>query len=244
MKSKKINIEKFFNGVLNQKHTELEIINTVEVITDKDPDKLESFLKDFRSFVKSKKEEEKSEWQVSESESKRLQYNKENYPETILVHHDGTPVEKEPYMIKATDYTGSEKFIEFLRKIIKDSKSKKTKSEKLTKKLNNYGFAKLEMVASLSKNAKNKLLNILVLHKLPYNIAMLNYLGFLDFVKKEYCDSYDNRLHKKIAKILEKDERSVRGNTNVLNSNSKESRSQYTAHLHEEEVKRDYELLK
>lgn len=118
----------------------------------------------------------------------------------------------------------------------------KSKSEILYIELSNVGFNSLPRVKELdSKNKVESLIELIVSNKTPYQIAMLNYLGLLDFLfefgTKE--NSYRN-----LAKILNVPDRVIKGNCLVLNPKSSENRNNYTAHLHKKEVETDYRKIK
>src|SRR6185369_5838150 len=73
---------------------------------------------------------------------------------------------------------------------------------------------------------------------LPFHITLLHEAGYLEYVKKEYCESKGCKQHKLIAEIFEAAERQVRGNINVLvNPRTKENKKTYTAHIHVKEVR-------
>ncbi len=114
------------------------------------------------------------------------------------------------------------------------------KTQRLKKKLNEYGFFNLKLVTEIDKD---KLISLLVESNLPYQIAMLDYLGFLKHLGKEYsCTKAE--LYKLVSDILNTPERPVKGNILVLNPISKENKKRYTAHLTKEKAENDYYKLK
>lgn len=121
--------------------------------------------------------------------------------------------------------------------------SEKTKVEKLREGLLKIGFDKLPKVKVLSGGAVNLLVKLISDHPLPYQIAMFDYLNFLEFLSEEYFDS-KYKMHRELAKLLNTDERSIKGSINVLNPKSNENRQKYTSHLHKEIVEKDYQKLK
>ena len=120
---------------------------------------------------------------------------------------------------------------------------RKTKFEILDVKLEECGFKNLEKVKCFSREVQNKLIKLLSNNQLPYQIAMLDYLGFLDFVYGEN-GQIKTALNKEIARILDSEERGVKGNISVLSEHSNENRSRYTAFNYKEIVKKDYDKLK
>jgi len=122
-------------------------------------------------------------------------------------------------------------------------KDEPTKAQKLTEKLKPIGFFDLDKVKSLSSQGQINLVELIAEKQIPYAIAMLNYLGFIESLTKNHYSS-KVKLNKEVAKMLLTADRNIKGNINVLSSVSKENRTRYTAHEHQEQVKKDYEKLK
>lgn len=118
-----------------------------------------------------------------------------------------------------------------------------TKSELLKKNLGEYGFFVLAKVKELPSPSQQNLLESIATSDLPYIIAMFDFLGFLKHLEDEHFKT-KNELHKQVAKLIGSTDRAVKGNVNVLNEISQENRKKYTAHLHKETVKTDYQNLK
>ena len=121
----------------------------------------------------------------------------------------------------------------------------KTKSEILRQNLNQNGFFELEKVKVLSVKSQNLLIDKIIQSKLPYVIAMFEYLLFIKYLEKErFPTKY--KLHIEVSKWFsrDKDGRAVRGNLCSLSSNTTESKSRYTAIQYKESVIKDYEQLK
>lgn len=136
---------------------------------------------------------------------------------------------------------------ELLRKklnlITEQPKDDPTKTEKLKSEFSKYGFNKLESLNGWSDESINKLITLVVQNDLPYQIAMIEFLGFRKQIENEYF-SVKNEVYKGIAEILGANVRSVKGNILVLNTISKENKERYTAHQYTEAVKKDYQRLK
>ena len=83
----------------------------------------------------------------------------------------------------------------------------------------------------------------IALNDLPYQVAMLDFLGFVKYCERNYVTT-KVELVKIICEILGAVMRQVKGNLLVLNPNSRENRERYTSHLFRETVMNDYESLK
>jgi hypothetical protein len=102
--------------------------------------------------------------------------------------------------------------------------------------LDKYNFKQVDALKHIPENTQNNLYEILASIKIPFQIALLHELGFIEFLKKNYVNS-DVKLFKKLAEILETNERIVKGNIYVLKPYSNENRNRYTAHQHIAEAK-------
>jgi hypothetical protein len=120
-----------------------------------------------------------------------------------------------------------------------------TKIDKLKEQLRRYGFFELPKVRHLSEPTKQSLVELIGKNDLPYSIAMLDFLVFLKHLEKEYFKT-KYKLNIEVAKWFDsdKDGRGVKGNISVLSDYSNENKSKFTAHLHKETVKIDYQNLK
>lgn len=119
------------------------------------------------------------------------------------------------------------------------------RSELMHENLGKYPFYDLPKVNFLSPQSQVKLIELISTKGMPYAIAMFAYLGFLECLQREYFPT-KTKLHKEISIWFgsDKDGRNVKGNINVLNPISEENRTKFTAHLHKENVEKDYESLK
>ncbi len=108
-----------------------------------------------------------------------------------------------------------------------------------------YGFYNLPKVKQLPKANIPQLVELMMANELPYKLAMLDFLGFIDHLKDNHFTSA-YKVHKELAKWFNstKDGRTIKGNLNTLLKGTKENKSRYTAHLHKEQVKKDYSKLK
>ncbi len=114
---------------------------------------------------------------------------------------------------------------------------------RLKSNLEEFGFLSIDKIQTLDASSVHKVYELLSENNLPYKIALLDYLGLINHLQKNYCNTKD-KTYSKLSEILKEDFRSVKGNILVLNSLSKENRTRYTAHNHKENVERDYQSLK
>lgn len=97
----------------------------------------------------------------------------------------------------------------------------------------------------MSRLQKDSLINLISGEQLPYQLAMLDYLGFVKHLEVNYFQT-KNELCKNLSLWLNSDiaGRTVKGNLSTLGKKSNENKAKYTAHLHKEAVKNDYLKLK
>lgn len=142
-------------------------------------------------------------------------------------------------------FNDEKKFIDEITPLLKalPPHQTETKTEKLKQELGKFGFFELSKVKQLSEPNKQSLIELLSTNGLPYGIAMFEFLGFLKHLKAEHFKT-DKELFQVVAKCFGSAERAVKGNIYVLNDQSKEDRTRYTADQHKQTVKKDYEKLK
>lgn len=115
--------------------------------------------------------------------------------------------------------------------------------ERFRSLLQPQGFFQLPLVAALkSEFNKEALLKLLYENELPYQIAMLHFLGFLTFIHEIQHFSKEQIYHF-LAEVFQANHRAIKGNILVLDGYSKENRTRYTSYMHQESVKSDYQLL-
>ena len=117
------------------------------------------------------------------------------------------------------------------------------KSETLKSELFEYGFLEISKVKSLSHDGQSKLFDLLVFNDTPYNVAFLDYIGFFKHLENDLLFT-KVKIYKKISTIFNCSDDTLKGNMLALNEHSKIDKSRYTAHLHKEKVKTDYNSLK
>ncbi len=130
-----------------------------------------------------------------------------------------------------------------LDKVFANIEKKETLSERLTAELESKGFFELNKVNQLNVGQRQRLVDSISMAELPYKIAMLDYLSFIELLKTEHSKTY-TALYKDLGKILSAKERAVKGNVLVLNPKSSENRDRYTAHKKKQVAKKDYERIK
>lgn len=118
-----------------------------------------------------------------------------------------------------------------------------TNTARLKDVLKTKGFYNIKMVKALSPGSVQKLIEFLSTNDLPYQIAMLDFLGFIMYLQKEYCDT-KRLLYKELGDILGYGERTIQGNVNSLYRSTKDSKNRYTAYRYKETVDKDYQKLK
>jgi hypothetical protein len=120
-----------------------------------------------------------------------------------------------------------------------------TDTDKLKVHLVKYGFFELPYVLKLSEPNKQSLIELIRSNKLPYTIAMFDFLGFFKHLETNYFPT-KSKLNAEVSKWFNKDKdgRTIKGLINSLSDYSSEDKERYTSHLHKENVKNDYEKLK
>ena len=127
-----------------------------------------------------------------------------------------------------------------------DNEGTETKREKLKSALNKFGFYDLPMVNVIPKENKEKLLTLILDNKLPYKIAMINYVGFISHLEREHFHNAKYKMNKEISKLFNSDRegRTIKGHISSLLPNTTEDKKRYTAYRYKETVKKDYSKLK
>ncbi|MDC8104540.1 hypothetical protein MTQ00_08310 [Chryseobacterium sp. B21-037] len=127
----------------------------------------------------------------------------------------------------------------------KQDEQLKTKVQILNDILYKYGFFELEKLRELSEKSQNILVQLISDSKLPYVVAMLDYLDYFTYLERNHFKT-KYRLHIEVSKWFNSDKegRAIKGNVNSLLKSSNENKTRYTAFKHKEKVIRDYEELK
>jgi hypothetical protein len=114
---------------------------------------------------------------------------------------------------------------------------------KLIENLTNNHFFDNVLMKEISTENQNILIKYMCEKGVPYAMAMIDYLGYYDHLKR-VSNTSTKKLHTEIAKWFDSDERIIRGNINVLSQGSEENRNRYTSHKHKKNVESDYQSLK
>lgn len=118
------------------------------------------------------------------------------------------------------------------------------KRNTLFEELKIKGFFGLTPILILKENAQQSLIDLLIHNETPYQIAMLEHLGFINHLSDNYFNT-KKKLYDFLGRLLNNvSERTIKGNINTLNPRSNEKKERYTAHLDKEKVEKDYNSLK
>lgn len=129
-------------------------------------------------------------------------------------------------------------------KLNKEAVSKeKSKPEKLTIELEKYNFFSIDKVSKLTDEGQKRIVQFICNNKLPYAIAMFDYLGFLSYLEKNHF-TQKYKLYKEIAKWFDAQDRTIKGNISSLIPNTTENLTRYTAYKHKKTVEEDYKNVK
>lgn len=127
---------------------------------------------------------------------------------------------------------------------INNCEPKNDKFETLKSNLYDNGFFEITKVKSLTHDGQSKLIDLLELNDTPYIIAMFDFLGYFKYLTNEYGLT-NSKIHSKVGSWLNTNTQTIKCNMLVLNEKSAlRENNRYTAHLHKEKVKTDYNALK
>lgn len=114
------------------------------------------------------------------------------------------------------------------------------KAEELKIRLSEYGFFEMDNIRILTNNQQDKLIFKLAENKAPYQIAMLKYIGFIEYLSSNY-DKNKTDLYKIVATILDTYIRAISGNLNVLKIPPSDDLLKFTSHKFADQVKLDFQ---
>lgn len=119
----------------------------------------------------------------------------------------------------------------------KEMNIEKPRREGIKERLEKYGFRSfLTDQKKLSSEKITEIEEALLKEELPYCIALLHGLDYLDYFKREYCAGKAGERDKLLAQVFDTIPRRIKGNINVLNPHSTESKTNYTSHQHKESI--------
>lgn len=122
---------------------------------------------------------------------------------------------------------------------------KETEAEKLQSYIRQFGFFDLPKIKSITPQKQEELVKLISnSNNLSYQIAMFNFLGFIEHIENNYLPT-KYKLYKEISKWFNKDKegRAVKGYINSL-AKKNNSGERYNANNHKEKVQKDYQALK
>lgn len=144
-------------------------------------------------------------------------------------------------------FNDEKKFMNELTPILKEQQEypELARREKINSELKKHRFSDLEKVGKLTKKGQDELINLLTSKDIAYVVAMFDFLGYFTFLEKEFFKTKD-KTNRVVSSWFNSDidGRAIKGNRNVLIPNSKENKASYQAHLHKEEVEKQYLQLK
>lgn len=130
---------------------------------------------------------------------------------------------------------------EFLKNKLSAPQQTETKTDNLKAELGKYGFFELPMVKQLSEPSKQNLIEKISTNKMPYGIAMFDFLGFCEYLDREQGTKYKaNKILSRLYNAKAKDGTSAKHNRRSLFK----PLSRYKACEYKETVKNDYQNLK
>lgn len=119
-----------------------------------------------------------------------------------------------------------------------------SKADRINEAITEYGFFELDKIKQLSAEGRKEIITLIAKHKVPYQIAMLDFLGFISSIELNYFKTKGERDNSLNKMLLHNNPRHIKGNILVLDEYSKEDRTRYTAHKHKEIVQEHYHKLK
>jgi hypothetical protein len=111
------------------------------------------------------------------------------------------------------------------------------RSEEIKNAFAEYGFIEyLKTSKGYNESQIIKIESLISENETPFIIALLEEIEYLDYFKKEYCNSKGTERDEKLGAVLKAAPRRIKGNINVLNAKSTESRTDYTSRNFKENV--------
>ena len=117
-----------------------------------------------------------------------------------------------------------------------------TKYQRFVDAVDKYKFYELEKVKLLDDTKKSKLIHLIINNPVAYSVVMLKHIGYFDKLRDEYEKNRDSSFNH-VAEALGTAPRTVKGNFNVLNPESKEDSLKYNSSSYVDKVKTDYDNL-
>lgn len=115
-----------------------------------------------------------------------------------------------------------------------------TNAQIFVNEVQKYDFTSLPSLSGLSSNQISLLITKTLGNDLPYIVAMLDFLGYPEYLKTKYNHNKE-AIYKHIAQALNnKSPRQVKGNFLVLKKGSNEDTSRYSAYQFKDQVEADF----
>ncbi|WP_320112278.1 hypothetical protein [Draconibacterium orientale] len=111
------------------------------------------------------------------------------------------------------------------------------KIDHLKEMLYQYRFFELPCINSYDQEQKTQIVGLLAVNDLPYQIALLQEMNFIQYVYDNYSKNKSD-LYKRLSQILKRPERAIAGNIRSFEGHSKD-RVNYTAYQNIQKVKDD-----
>jgi len=106
-----------------------------------------------------------------------------------------------------------------------------------------YQFLALPKIVALNNEGQNELVYAIINNDVPYSVAMLFHLGYIENLKKNYSLSKEQS-YSHLVLALNSNNRTIKGNCLVIqNPNSKEDKYKYPAENFIEEVQKNYNSI-
>lgn len=118
-----------------------------------------------------------------------------------------------------------------------------TKYQSFIETVSIYQFMALSKLEALNGKGQNELIYLIINKDVPYAVAMMVHLGYLNKLKQDY--SLRNEMtYTHLAKALKSNTRTIKGNCLVLlNPNTKEDKYKYPAENHKKDTVNDYNTI-
>lgn len=106
-----------------------------------------------------------------------------------------------------------------------------------------YQFMALSKLEALNVKGQNELIYLVINKDVPYAVAMMVYLGYLDKLKQDYSLSKE-KIYTHLSKALKSNTRTIKGNCLVLiNPNTTEDKYKYPAENYKKDTQNDYNAI-
>lgn len=119
-----------------------------------------------------------------------------------------------------------------------------TRSQKVFEALNKYGLDSSLKEQGYSPRVFVELTKKLTKDFMPFSIALLYELGFLEYMRMEHFNGHKGNTVKELSNVFKVSERRIRGNWNILSPNSIEDGTNYASSQHRETIRKKLKGLR